>query len=175
MPKGSSNNIVSNMARLSDVYYTDKNLHGTPEPPGKAVPIDFYQGEDIVMEVFLNYNGDPVSVEEWEITGVVKKNKYADTQLWEAELDKGIYKTHTVGFYKVILDAEKSARFVPGTYWLTIFIKQKNSDNPRDLQFVVLNQAFSINDSAGSPYTRETLDVRNVERTFPPAFNSDKF
>lgn len=159
------------MAKLKDIYYTDQMLDGTPEPSAKALPISFYQGEDVLIEFTLFYNEEPVDAEKWDISGFVKKNKYARTVLWEGNLDGGISKTNKTGSYKLLIPAEASACFVPGTYWLTVTIKEKAGTGQHDLTFVVMNQPFSIDDSAASPYNRDTLDTLHTERTYPPSIN----
>lgn len=159
------------MARLKDIYYTTQPLDGTPEVPGKAVPIDFYQGEDIIMDVYLSFDEQPVKTDEWEIKGVVKKNRYANLQLWTAELDNGLYKLEAPGMFRFLISSEITARFVPGTYWLTVTITNTNGDDIKDLTFIVVNQPFSVNASAGSPYSRSELDSTHTERTMPPPFD----
>ena len=152
------------MERLQDVYYTTKKLDGNPEPPGHAAPIDFYQGEDIILEVYLNYNGKPVVEHDWTVTGFIKKNKYADTVLWEEIPTQG----KPAGAFTFHIKADDSARFLPGTYWLTVAIKEENGKGPWDLKMIILDQPFSINQSAGSKYTQNQLDIESTERTYPP-------
>ena len=155
--------------RLDDVYYSTQPIEGTPEPTPPSVPIDFYQGEDIVFEIFLNYHDCPVVPEQWVITAKIKKNKYAQTVLWTGTLNSGVYKTDIPGFYKIIFPSEATSLFVAGTYWLSISVKESKSKDYKDLQFVIVEQPFSINYSVSSPYPGQVLDTTAVERTSPPA------
>lgn len=157
--------------RLSDVYYTTQNLDGVPEPEGHASAPEFYQGEDIILDVYFNIEQKPVTVDEWELTAVVKKNKYAINVLFEAQMNNGIYKNSVPGYYKIIIPAEDTARFLAGTYWLVISGKEKNGDGIKDREFVLSNSPFIIKDSAASPYPAQTLNRAGTERTYPPAID----
>lgn len=163
------------MFRLKDVYYTTQNLDGTPEVPAKAVPLDFYQGEDIILDIYLNYGDEAITTDNWEIKGVVKKTKYATNTLWSATLDNGLYKKDVQGYYRFLISAEATALFVPGTYWLTITVAAINGNDIKDLTLVLVNQPFSINASAASPYSVKQLDSTHTERTYPPAFDGKGF
>ncbi len=153
------------MFRLRDVYYTIQTLDGTPEIAAK----------DIILDIYLNYGAEIITTENWEIKGVVKKNQFALNTLWSAELDNGLYKKDVLGFYRFLIPAEDTAKFVPGTYWLTVSVKAINSDDIRDVTLIVLNQPFSINASAASPYSVKELNSTHTERTYPPPFDGKGF
>ncbi|WP_395000470.1 hypothetical protein [Acinetobacter sp.] len=159
------------MARLKDIYYTTQPLDGTPEVPGNAVPIDFYQGEDINLDIYLSFGDQVVKPDEWDIKGVVKKNQYAKLALWTAEIDNGVYARKPEGMYRFLIPSDITARFVPGTYWLTATMKSIKEHELKDVTLVVFNQPFSINASAASPFSRTQLDSTHTERTMPPPFD----
>jgi len=158
--------------RISDISYTT-NLPDVPEPTGKPIPINFYQGEDIVINFYLTFNGEPVTEDKWDIVGTVKKNQYAQNVLWEAKINNGLYKQKPDGYYQVILPSEASATFLSGTYWLVVMIHEKSGEGPKDLDLVVLNQPFSINYSAASPNPGKALDRTATEQTYPPPVMPD--
>lgn len=162
------------MARISDIYYTTQNLDGIPEPPGKSVPIDFYQGDSIILDVFLNYEGEPVNISKWNIKGTVKKNQYAQKVLWVATLNDGCYKLEKAGFFRFLIPASDTAKFLAGTYWLAVSIAEKLGSDQKDLEFILVNQPFSINYSVGSPNTGDKLDRSTTERTYPPSIDISK-
>lgn len=159
------------MARLKDVYYTTQELDGTPEVPGHAVPIDFFQGDDIILDVSLNFGDERITTDNWEIKGFVKKNRYANDLLWNAEVDNGLYKKEVPGFYRFLIPSEATSRFVPGTYWLTVTVKSMKDNEVKDITLTILDQPFSINASAASPYSRSQLDSKHTELTMPPPFD----
>src|SRR5437868_6422204 len=101
--------------RLTDVYYTDQTLDGNPEPPAKELAPEFYQGEDAIFDIFLNFAGNPVLTEDWDITAIIKKNQYALNTLFEATIDEGLYKLDVPGFYRILLPADATATFLAGT------------------------------------------------------------
>lgn len=158
--------------RLSDVFYTTKNLDGTPEPPGKPTPIDFYQGEDIVFEVFLNFQDKAISTNEWDVNAYVKTNKHAEELIWSGELNNGLYKGVKEGMFKIVIPSETTTTMLAGTYWLALTIHEKSGKGPKDLDYVILNQPFSVNYSAASK--NPNINLRTTERTYPPSSSADK-
>lgn len=162
------------MARLSDVYYTTQNLDGVPEPPAKPLPINFYQGETVRLDVYLNYNGLPVTLDKWDVQGFVKKNQYAQNLIWEAGPNNGMEQLEKPGFYRFEIAAEDSSLFLAGTYWLVVQITEKLGEGAHAATFQIVNQPFSINYSAASPHPGDALYRAGTERTYPPPFQPDK-
>ena len=160
------------MARLSDVYYTAQNLDGVPEPPANPIPIGFYQGETIRMDVFLNYEDAPVTLDDWDIIGFVKTNQFAQDLIWKAELNSGLEPLGKPGFYRFEIPSETTAGFLAGTYWLVVQIKERMGSGLHDAVFQIVNQPFSVNYSAASPNPGTALGTG--EPTYPPAFLPDK-
>lgn len=160
--------------RLDDTYYTNQPMDGFPEPPAKSTPINFYQGEDIILDVYLNYNAKPITLDKWEILGIVKKNQYAQQAIWTAEINNGLYQLEPSGYYRFLIPSESTATFLAGTYWLTVTIHELSGKGPKDLDLVIVNQPFSINYSAGSPNPGSVLDRASTETTYPPPSDPSK-
>lgn len=162
--------------RLDDINYKNQRLDGTAEPPAALGPIEFYQGEDVVLDFFLAYNDSPVVPADWRIEVLVKKNAYAKTRLWEAVLNNGLYASNVAGYYKVIIPSEATSTFLAGTYWMDVFIHEKlgRRNGPKDLDIIVLRQPFSIDYAAASPNPGTTLASSNTEHTYPPPIDITK-
>lgn len=160
--------------RLSDVYYTDQTLDGYPEPPAKPIPLNFYQGETITLEVFLNHNGKPVIADDWIFYGALKTNAYAHTPIWEAAYNDGIYKTNVPGFYQIILSADLTTQLKAGTYWFSLLITEKQGTGVKDVSVVILNQPFNINYATISPRPGDFISKHSLERSVPESVEPDK-
>lgn len=172
------------MIRLPDVYYTDQFLEGThnqnlsggyPETPS------FSQGEDVIMQFMVCYNGSPVTDGD-KLSFVVKKSIHAVNVLWVAKLNEGLYSVPSAdGYYKVILPSEITRNFLAGIYTYDIVYREAPGENagPKDLDIVLNKGYFSIEYTASSPYPLSesplpTLDRENVEPTVPIGFNTTK-
>lgn len=159
--------------RLSDVYYTTNNLDGWPEPTGgKSEALNCYQGESIELDVYLNKDAVPIDSDKWEVRGVVKSNVYATCKDFELELNNGIYKNDKIGYYKLFIPPSVTSEMHPGTYWLSVKIKEKSGNSIHDRELVVMKQPFSISLSTTSPNPK--LDRVELERTVPPPFDASK-
>lgn len=164
--------------RLDDIYFKRAQLDGVPTPPGQPDPVQYYQGEDIIFEVFLNYNDVPVIVDDWDIRGIVKKNAFATDVAWTGTIEGGIFVQTKPGFYKIIIPSDVTAIFYAGTYWLDVVISQKvGKGEERDITAIIMHQPFSIDYSVGSP--NPPKDLKNIspcqEATTPPPINITKY
>lgn len=159
------------MIRLPDSNYTDKLLDGTQEQTGfKQLTPAFSQGTDVDLRFTLQYNGKPISITDWDLKAIVKKNVYAVNILWLAPLGTGLYNQEdNLGVFRLIMPAEISSLFLPGTYFLEVRGKQKvgKLDSHKDLTVTLMTAAFSIELSPGSP--NPTLHATsNREVSFNP-------
>jgi len=142
------------MQRLKDTYYTDKYLDGNISQTGiKQESPKFFQGEDIRLSFYLNYNGVPVSEQKYIIEAIVKKSPIAKNILWKGVLGNGLYKTDVNGNFYILMPAAASALFLPGAYYFDAKIMEKvgSGNDVKDLTVVVLSDMFNIELSAASP------------------------
>lgn len=160
--------------RLDDVDYINARLDGIPEPPGQQPPLQYYQGEDIVFEVLLRYQGKVVTLDNWDIDLIIKKNAFAKCSEWLGSINNGLYVIdHTPGYYKIIIPADVTSNLLAGTYWLNIFIHEKvgMGKGPKDLNIIIVQQPFSLDYAAASPNPPPALRGTDIEKTYPPPIN----
>jgi hypothetical protein len=158
--------------RLPDIYYTRQPMDGYYEPPGKQAPIQFYQGEDIVLEFYLEYEGDVVLPADWKISAIIKQNPYTTDIVWTGELNNGVYtESSKPGYYKVIVASDVMSNLPSGTYWLDIMIHEISGDDIKDLNVLVLRQPFGFDYSAASPHT---VAEKSINESYPPHVNITK-
>jgi hypothetical protein len=130
-------------------------LDGTLQQQGiKQATVQFSQGSDVNFAFYVGYNGAPVTSDKWDLEVIVKKNVHAQNILWKAHLHSGLYvKDGIPGFYYIILPAEATATFLPGTYFVEVRGKQKigKGEPMKDLTVPLANYTFGIELTAGSP------------------------
>lgn len=153
--------------RLADVYYTTKKLDTYPEPLGKPAPISVYQGDDIVFEIYLNYEGEPVGLDKWIVSAYIKTTAYATTLLWEASIgniaehyNNQIVKLPAEGMYQFNIPATFTAGLIAGTYWLDVSITELSGEGNRDIRRTIVRQPFSLeyaNNASDVVFDRSTL------------------
>ncbi len=144
------------MIALPNSYYTTQMLEGNPEQTGIKQPApQFYQGEDIQLQFYLNYNGAPVISDKYVVDIIVKKSTAAQNVLWKATLGNGLYELtpKVPGYYYISMPAAISSLFLPGTYYITARLKEVVGQNkgPSDLTIFMLNMPFNIELSSASP------------------------
>lgn len=158
--------------RLPDIYYTRQPMDGYYEPPGKQEPIQFYQGEDIVMEFYLQYEGENVLSADWNIEATVKSTPYTHDIVWTGVVNNGLYTdNNTPGFYKVIIPSHVMNEARSGTYWLDVMIREISGEGIKDLNILVLRQPFGFDYSASSP---NTAVPRGLDFSYPPGVDITK-
>ncbi len=157
--------------RLPDIYFTRNPLEGHPHVEGQGEPVAFKQGEDIIFDQYLTFEGQPVLVQDWDIEVVVKKSVFANTRLWVGTLNNGLYLKNNTGFYQIIIPSEATSLFLAGTYWMDIFIHEKiGRGEIKDRDVVVATYPFSIEYSAASPNPKD-LDRGHTEQTQPQSWD----
>jgi hypothetical protein len=159
--------------RLPDLYYTRSPLDGAPEPPGVPAPINFFNGETLVFDQFLVFEGKPVDPARFEIKAIVKSNSYAHTKVWTGELNNGIYVKQPTGFFTCIVPGAITGAIQPGTYWLEIAITEKAgiSTVGEDRTIFLSKTPFCLDYSISSP-SQVKLDESSPESTLPPIVDS---
>lgn len=143
--------------RLDDTYYTNNKLDGIPVPPlGPETKLEapqFYQGETIVLDMYFEYDGKPVTVEDWTLTAVLRSNRYSNCNVWSGSLNAGIYKKDQLGFYRVIITHEETSLLAAGTYWLGVTVTERNVSQGtyKNVISFIKQQPIAIDYGVGSP------------------------
>lgn len=144
------------MTRLPDFYYTQQTFDGdyTAQGAYQLSPV-FFQGEDVILSGYTTFEGKPVLPEDWNLTAIIKKNKYASNILWSGTINDGLTPRYNQvdGYYQVWMPASVSSLFLPGTYTVVIQGTQKTgvSEEAREITIHFWNREFNIELSAGSP------------------------
>lgn len=150
------------MQRINDIYYTDQVFDGQVNQDGHQQPAPSYkQGESIQLFFFLQYNGVPVTEDNFILEVVVKKSLAADHILWKGELGSGLYRGlgGNPGLYNIILPASISSTLLPGSYYLEVSGVQPNGTGViADLTVSLVSTMFSLELGASSPNPK----IRNI-------------
>lgn len=151
-------------------------MEGFPPPPQESAPLNqFYIGEDVFFQGFLQMDGKPVSLQDWEPSVVVTSNPYATKHVWEGVLNNGIYMSNSKpGDYEILIPAETFTVLAPGTFWLTIFLKEQMArfNRVKDRRAIAARIPFSMDMSGVAPSAIDTR--RDSERTYPFPVNMMK-
>lgn len=151
-------------------------IPGVPFERGAPNPDVFYQGEDIVYDVYLLHDSLPVSSNVYDISAVVKSSPRASTPVWEGTLDAGLYDTpDRAGFYELWIPSTVTEGFIAGTYYLQLQIKEKIGSGRFSRRFVLLSTYFNIDYSNFSPNaeSRTNGGLRtSLESVWPNASNT---
>lgn len=181
--------------RLPDTYYTTVVLDGQVQETGiKQAPPQFYQGEDCIFDVYLQYLEKPVIPEEWIIEVIIKKSEFAENILWKGIYGQGLYKNGNPGFYQIIFPSQASSLFLAGAYHIDVKLCQRIGANPgvKDLSIIIFQGYFDLNLAAASPNPKlaATMQVEvsydpetgvttttyvTTEQTAPPLISPDQF
>lgn len=159
------------MHRLKNVFYTDKLLDGYVSQDGvRSESPRFYQGEDLKLAFYLDYNGQPVTEEKYQLEAIVKKSPAAQNILWKGYQGTGLYNNGKAGDYYILIPSTITSNFLPGTYYFDVKLSEKvgEGDAVRDLSFVILSSTFTLELSAGSPYPKLAAH-RIEERSYDPS------
>jgi hypothetical protein len=129
-------------------------IPGIPLERSLRNPDVFYQGEDIVYDTVLRYNGGYVTSENYNVYATVKSSPRAQTPVWEGFLDNGVYEDNTrPGYFELWIPSAVTANFLAGSYYLHVLLKEKlgRGAGRFDRQYVVLQTYFNIDYSNFSP------------------------
>jgi len=152
-------------------------IPGIPFERSSPNPDLFYQGEDIVYDLFLYHEGAPVSSDDYDIQLVVKTSPRAATVNWQGGLDNGVYPApNQSGYYEVWIPSAVSASFIAGTYYLNVQIQERvGAGKGRfDRKYMLLQTHFNIDYSNFSPKAEgQTHPLRaGMEVTWPNTPNT---
>lgn len=140
----------------------------------EASPI-FYQGEDVVYDVYLYINNQAVDLTRYNLQAVVKASQFSLITTWAGTLGSGIYKDDNVPAHFVIfIPAATLAKTIAGTFELDVLAIEKvnklNDVRPRTLlvgktYFEFEYAAFSPNPESLQPGANNRC---NLPSTAPP-------
>lgn len=151
-------------------------LPGIPEMYGVKQPApEFSQGNDVVVEFELYFNGEPIiDLTNWKLEAFVKKSLKANTVLWKAEIDHYLYqKDKRSNVFMLRIPADKTSTFLPGSYFFAVVGTQKvGSSQPFDRKITLHQAMFDLVLDAASPFPRLTtaritaLYLDPIDRTY---------
>ena len=186
------------MQRLKDTFYQNKEILGNVEEDGIKQPSPkFYQGEDVKLHFYLNYEGHPPDLSKHALSVILKKSPSADTVLWSATVGDGLYKDkgYQDGMYYLLMSSSMSSQFIPGLYYIDVILREKvgEGEAAKDLSQVILSTTINIALSTTSPnpklrgskrvtstydpdtgVTTVTISGTNIESTLPEEVHIDR-
>jgi hypothetical protein len=151
-------------------------IPGIPFEMGIPDPDLFYQGEDIIYDLFLVYDGTPVKLDNYDIKIAIKSSSRATNILFEAYIDNGLYNDPSKeGYYELWIPNSVSAELLAGTYFITVQISDKLGEGlgRHDRKHILLQHSFNLEYSNYSPSpenakpTATILKRYNLEPTWP--------
>lgn len=157
-------------------YSALDNIPGIPFERGTPNPDVFYQGEDIVYDLFLFHEGEHVSADDYDINVSVKTSPRAHTAVWEGKLDFGVYKLASKdGYYEVWIPSNVTAMLLGGSYYVDVMITERvgKGGGRYDRKYVLLQTVFNLEYSNFSPAPESLKSSPNapsrstVEETWP--------
>lgn len=135
-------------------------LPGIPPMYGVKQPSpEFSQGNDVVLEFELWFNGEPlIDIKQWKLEAFVKKSLKANNVLWKAEIDHHLFqKDKRSNVFCLRIPADKTATFLPGNYFFAIVGTQHvGSAAPFDRKVTLHQAMFDLILDAASPFPRLT-------------------
>lgn len=132
-------------------------LDGIPGMPfERAIPNPdvFYQGEDIIYDASLIYNGTPVTADNYDVLVSVKRTPRDQTASWEGVLDNGVYEDkEQPGRFEFWIPSAVSGTFLAGSYYLQVLLRERlgKGKGRFDRQHIILQTYFNIEYGNFSP------------------------
>ena len=123
------------------------NIPGVPFERGLSNPDNFYQGEDIVYDLYLFFDGKDVNTEEYDITASIKPNSRAHNPIWTGVLDFGIYPIKDEpGRFELWIPSNATASFFAGSYYLDVQVAEKigRGDGRYDRKHIIAQTIFNV-------------------------------
>jgi hypothetical protein len=148
---------------------------GVPFEPGEPNPPTFSQGEDIIFDAFLFYDGRPVKTETFNISAIVKTSSRATQAAWVGELSSGIYTTDRDGFYEIWIPRKDTSAWYAGTYYMEIVLEEPVGigEGRHDRRVSLVSKSFNLEYSpmSNNPETVSPLSGLpkrgTLEKTWP--------
>lgn len=123
------------------------NVPGIPFERGIQNPDNFYQGEDIVYDVYLFFDGKEVNTEEYDISVILKPSPRAYTPIWTGVLDFGVYPIKDEpGRFELWIPSAATSSFFVGSYYLDVQVSEKigRGDGRYDRKHILVQTMFNI-------------------------------
>jgi hypothetical protein len=113
---------------------------------GAPNPDVFFQGDDIVYDVFLAHDGKKVLPEDFAVLVRVKTSPRSQVVVYSASLEDGIYYGNTPGVYELWIPSAITENLLAGTYHLQIQLVERvgTGRGRHDRKFTVLQHHFNI-------------------------------
>jgi hypothetical protein len=140
-------------------------IPGIPFESNQPNPDVFFQGEDIVYDLFLYHEGKPVSSDEYDIRCVIKSSPRASQITWEGFVDNGVFPNpKDSGYYELWIPSVQTEAFFAGSYYLHVMIQNRVGEGQGryDRKYVLLQTMFNIDYSNFSP--RPETQSRNTDK-----------
>ena len=134
-------------------------IPGIPFEAGTPNPDVFYQGEDIIYDLFLTYNNQPVNISNYDIRVGVKTSTRAVKFIFEAVLDQGLYPIpQETGYFELWLPGSITSELLAGSYYLDVLLADKlgQGGSYGDRKNVLLRTMFNLEYSVHSPNPENT-------------------
>lgn len=147
-------------------------IPGVPFEKSNPNPDVFYQGEDIIYDAVLIYNGKYVNTDDHEILVRVKKTPRDPSPSWEGFLDNGVYEyKETPGKFEFWIPSTVSGSFLAGSYFLQVLLKEKigRGAGRFDRRYVILETYFNIDygNFSPAPESRQPGEAQQLRSNLP--------
>lgn len=159
---------------------TVDGVPGVPFEEGTPNPDVFYQGEDVIFDAYLYFDGAEVDPDKFDVNVIVKTSPRSFNVVWNGTLGNGVYATENPGYFEIWIKASDISAIRAGSYYLEIQLKEKEGQEagrfPRTRTAIqhVFNidyNVFSQRPEAanGNP---NVLRRENIESTWPNTPNT---
>jgi len=130
----------------------------------------FYQGEDFIFDALLALDGSPTLVADWNISAIVKRDKWSVETIWSGAIGTGITALTNPGTYEIWIPSTVFASLFAGTYWLDIFATSTASP-VRTLSITTVPFVVEYGIFSSHPESKQTsvnvLNPKDLLPTFP--------
>jgi hypothetical protein len=126
---------------------TIDGIPGVPFERGIPNPDTFYQGEDIVYDLFLYYEGDYVKAADYDVLVSVKTSPRASSAVWTGSIDNGVYPIpNNEGYFELWIPSTITSTFLAGSYYLDVLLQEQigRGKGRYDRKYVLVRTAFNI-------------------------------
>ncbi len=159
--------------RLPDGYYTNQSLDGSVPQYGQPMSPVFYQGEDILLGIYLSHNNVPITKDKYNLHAIIKDNQFSREVDFKAVLDVHIFEANAPGFYNLCITSTDTRNWAAGTYFIDFVATQKTGTGaPKDIGFIAASRSFLFEYGVSSPnpetqgYPKEVY-LDNISPTYP--------
>jgi hypothetical protein len=143
----------NNQVGLPNSSLAIDSIPGIPFERGTPNPDLFYQGEDIVYDLFL-FNGEIVTSDDYDITAILKTSPRAYNVAWQGSLEIGIFPVvNQTGYYELWIPSNVTSNLLAGTYYLDVLVQEKMGAGKGrfDRKYVMVQTMLNIEYSNFSP------------------------